>query len=81
MLHNAELADPVIDMDPGVPQGIGRHKPLIVVAAVSFVYHSHAVCLNDSEAFIEEAVKMFHVMKPFNDYLNKALDGFRMPTR
>lgn len=37
--------------------------------------------LNDSEAFIEEAVKMFHVMKPFNDYLNKALEGFRMPTR
>ena len=37
--------------------------------------------LNDSEAFIKEAVKMFHVMKPFNDYLNKALMGFQMPTR
>ena len=37
--------------------------------------------LNDSEIFIEETVRLFRIMKPFNDYLNKALDGFQMPAR
>lgn len=35
----------------------------------------------DAEQFVEEAVKLFEIMKPFNDYLNKALEGFQMPTR
>lgn len=37
--------------------------------------------LIDGEAFVTEAVKLFEIMKPFNDYLNKALDGFQMPVR
>ena len=36
---------------------------------------------NDAEAFLAKAAEVFRVMKPFNDYLNKALVGFRMPTR
>lgn len=33
------------------------------------------------EIFLEKAVELFRIMKPFNDYLNKALAGFQMPTR
>ncbi|MBP3475228.1 MAG: DUF2461 domain-containing protein [Lachnospiraceae bacterium] len=37
--------------------------------------------LLDAEAFILRATEIFEVMKPFNDYLNRALGGFRMPSR
>ena len=37
--------------------------------------------LNDAKAFVEKATKLFQIMKPFNDYLNKALVDFQMPTR
>lgn len=37
--------------------------------------------LSDAEAFIAKAAKLFRTMKPFNDYLNRALAGFKMPTR
>lgn len=35
----------------------------------------------NADGFIEEAKKLFAIMKPFNDYLNKALIGFQMPSR
>ena len=37
--------------------------------------------LLDEQIFITEAIKLFRIIKPFNDYLNQALDGFQMPTR
>ncbi|MDE6603199.1 MAG: DUF2461 domain-containing protein [Lachnospiraceae bacterium] len=37
--------------------------------------------LSDAEAFLTKSAALFHIMKPFNDYLNKALAGFQMPTR
>lgn len=37
--------------------------------------------LADSDLFLSKAVDIFHLMKPFNDYLNKALAGFKMPAR
>ena len=37
--------------------------------------------LMDAESFLEKAVELFRLMKPFNDYLNKALTEFQMPTR
>ena len=37
--------------------------------------------LNDAEAFLAKAAGIFRIMKPFNDYLNKALLDFQMPTR
>lgn len=37
--------------------------------------------LTDGEAFLAKAVEIFRLMKPFNDYLNKALAGFKMPER
>ena len=37
--------------------------------------------LLDTEAFLTKAAGLFHIMKPFNDYLNRALTGFQMPAR
>ncbi len=37
--------------------------------------------LRDAEAFLTKATELFRIMKPFNDYLNKALKGFQMPVR
>ena len=37
--------------------------------------------LGDADAFLAKAVECFRIMKPFNDYRNKALEGFQMPTR
>ena len=31
--------------------------------------------------FLVKAVELFRIMKPFNDYLNKALADFQMPAR
>ncbi|MCI9144613.1 MAG: DUF2461 domain-containing protein [Lachnospiraceae bacterium] len=33
------------------------------------------------DIFPAKAVELFQIMKPFNDYLNKALAGFQMPAR
>ena len=33
------------------------------------------------ELFLPKAAEIFQIMKPFNDYLNKALAGFQMPAR
>ena len=35
--------------------------------------------LGDAEAFLAKATEIFRMMKPFNDYLNKALIGFHLP--
>ena len=35
----------------------------------------------DTERFLEKAAELFQIMKPFNDYLNKALADFQMPAR
>ncbi len=37
--------------------------------------------LNDVGTFLAKAAEIFRIMKPFNDYLNKALVNFQMPTR
>ncbi|MDE7306250.1 MAG: DUF2461 domain-containing protein, partial [Clostridia bacterium] len=37
--------------------------------------------VSNPTAFIEKSVELFRIMKPFNDYLNKALKDFKMPTR
>lgn len=37
--------------------------------------------LLNSNKFIDLAVKQFKLMKPFNDYLNRALVNFKMPER
>lgn len=37
--------------------------------------------VKDADLFLEKAAKLYRAMKPFNDYLNKALTGFQMPAR
>ena len=37
--------------------------------------------LNHTETFLVKAAETFRIMKPFNDYLNKALVDFQMPAR
>lgn len=37
--------------------------------------------LTDADTFTAKAAEIFRIMKPFNDYLNKALAGFQMPKR
>ena len=37
--------------------------------------------LADSDLFLSKAADIFRLMKPFNDYLNSALIGFKMPAR
>lgn len=44
-------------------------------------YHVEDKVLADIEAFLPEMVRIFAAMKPFNDYLNRALEGFVMPSR
>lgn len=33
------------------------------------------------EAFLEYVIESFEIMKPFNDFLNEALDGYQVPDR
>lgn len=35
----------------------------------------------EDEAFLQKSVEIFKAMKPFNDFLNKALKEFKMPER
>ena len=44
-------------------------------------YHIQDGELADGELFLSRAADTFRLMKPFNDYLNKALAGFKMPER
>lgn len=37
--------------------------------------------LCDAEAFLTKAADLYRIMKPFNDYLNRALTDFQMPAR
>ena len=37
--------------------------------------------LRDAEVFVTKAAELFRIMKPFNDYLNRALVDFQMPKR
>ncbi len=37
--------------------------------------------LRDAAVFVTKAAELFRIMKPFNDYLNKALVDFQMPKR
>lgn len=67
-----------------VPAGYNKESPQAEFFKFKSWYLEYSIQdveLMDSEAFLERAVKIFQAMKPFNDYLNKALSGFQMPTR
>lgn len=67
-----------------VPAGYDKEHPQAEYLKFKSWYLVYPVAdevIADAEQFVEEATKLFEIMKPFNDYLNKALEGFQMPTR
>ena len=67
-----------------VPAGYDKEHPQAEYLKFKSWYLEYSVAdevIADAEQFVEEAAKLFRIMKPFNDYLNKALEGFQMPTR
>lgn len=67
-----------------VPAGYDKEHPQAEYLKYKCWYLEYPVtdeALKDAEAFLAEAVRIFEIMKPFNDYLNKALAGFKMPER
>ena len=67
-----------------VPAGYDKEHPQAEYLKFKSWYLEYSVAdevIADAEQFVEEVAKLFRIMKPFNDYLNKALEGFQMPTR
>lgn len=67
-----------------VPAGFDKGHPQASYLKFKSWYLEYPVPdkeVTDGEAFVGQAVRVFKAMKPFNDYLNRALDGFQMPAR
>ena len=67
-----------------VPAGYDREHPQAEFLKFKSWYLEYPVAdaeFGDGEAFLHHAVRVFQIMKPFNDYLNRALADFRMPER
>lgn len=67
-----------------VPAGYDKQHPQAEYLKFKSWYLEYPVAdeaLENADVFVAEAANLFHIMKPFNDYLNKALEGFQMPTR
>lgn len=67
-----------------VPAGYDKEHPQAEYLKFKSWYLEYPIRdeeLQDAEAFLAKAADLFRIMKPFNDYLNKALEGFQMPTR
>ena len=67
-----------------VPAGYDKEHPQAEYLKFKSWYLEYPIpdkTLEDGQAFLAEAVRLFRIMKPFNDYLNRALSGFQMPSR
>ena len=67
-----------------VPAGYGKEHPQAEYLKFKSWYLEYPLKdeeLNDTETFLVKAAETFRIMKPFNDYLNKALVDFQMPER
>lgn len=67
-----------------VPAGYDKEHPQAEYLKFKSWYLEYPIndkALKNAEQFLAEATEIFRIMKPFNDYLNKALTGFQMPTR
>ena len=67
-----------------VPAGYGKEHPQAEYLKFKRWYLEYPLKdeeLNDTETFLVKAAETFRIMKPFNDYLNKALVDFQMPAR
>lgn len=67
-----------------VPAGYDKEHPQAEYLKFKSWYLEYPIKdeeLGNAEAFLAKAATLFQIMKPFNDYLNRALSGFQMPTR
>lgn len=67
-----------------VPAGYSKEHPQAEYLKFKSWYLEYPIKdeeLNDAESLLAKATGLFRIMKPFNDYLNKALTGFQMPAR
>lgn len=67
-----------------VPAGYEKEHPQAEFLKYKSWYLEYPVTdaqFGDGEAFLEHAVSVFRLMKPFNDYLNRGLVNFKMPER
>lgn len=67
-----------------VPEGFDKEHPQAHYLKYKSWYLEYPVAdelIRDAEHFPEFAKDIFIKMKPFNDYLNRALAGFQMPRR
>lgn len=67
-----------------VPAGYDREHPQAEYLKYKSWYLEYPLTdeeLANPEAFLAKATELFRIMKPFNDYLNRALAGFQMPAR
>lgn len=67
-----------------VPAGYGKEHPQAEYLKFKSWYLEYPLKdeeLGDAQAFLAKAADIFHIMKPFNDYLNRALTDFQMPAR
>lgn len=67
-----------------VPAGYEKSHPQAEYLKYKSWYLEYPVSdteLCDAGTFIVKAAEIFRMMKPFNDYLNRALVGFQIPSR
>ena len=67
-----------------VPAGYEKDHPQAEYLKYKSWYLEHPLQdedFADGDLFLSKAADVFRRMKPFNDYLNKALAGFKMPER
>lgn len=67
-----------------VPAGYDKEHPQAEFLKYKSWYLEYPIRdeeLVNAEAFLTRAAELFRLMKPFNDYLNKALHEFQMPAR
>ncbi len=67
-----------------VPVGYEKEHPQAEYLKFKSWYLEYPIedeVLNNAESYAAKAIEVFRIMKPFNDYLNKALADFQMPAR
>ena len=67
-----------------VPRGYDKNHPQAELLKYKSWYIEYFVkdkIVHNSEKFIELAVEQFRIMKPFNDFINRALVDFKMPEK
>ena len=67
-----------------VPAGYDKDHPQAEYLKFKSWYLEYPVKdeeLKDAELFLAKTAELFRIMNPFNDYLNRALMGFQMPSR